>query len=362
VPALYDQSVGEFYFRGGASTVAEQRPDPVSIALIAEQREDAFWADAKATGNKEAYEAYLTGYPAGRYANLAKSNIARLSATGAQIAVTSQSSQDRPQFAQAVSVAMQPGTVFKDCEDCPEMVVMPAGEFLMGASNPFTTPPPPASEQPQHKVAIKSFALGKLEVTQEQWYAVMGNNPSKIGGKYLPVFGVEIGEVKKFIQKLSSRSGKNYRLPSEAEWEYANRAGATTEYPFGDDPRVLGSHAWFFTKTIFQFSPDLYLQSPKPVGQKLPNPFGLFDMLGNVWELTEDCWNENYNGAPSDGSAWTKADKYHGCTPVARGGSVASEATLLRSSSRLKLDPISDVARKAGMDDYFIGFRVARDH
>jgi formylglycine-generating enzyme required for sulfatase activity len=356
---------GDFYFRSPTQTTDAVRPSPVVVPeMSAAQREDAFWADAKSAGNKEGFEGYLESYPKGRYVSLARANIARLSTANVQ--VVSAPPVVAPVISPPVtklviaSPVRLPGGAFKDCDDCPEMVVIPAGEFLMGASNPFATPPPPANEQPQHKVTIRSFALGKMEVTQEQWYAVMGNNPSKIGGKSLPVFGMDISEVKKFIQKLSSKTGKNYRLPSEAEWEYSNRAGATTEYPFGDDPIVLSSHAWFLAQTIFNSSP--YLQSPKLVGQKIPNRFGLFDMQGNVWELTEDCWNENYNGAPSDGSAWTTANKYYGCAPVARGGSVASGATLLRSSSRLKFDPLYAGFRESGMDDYFIGFRVARDN
>ena len=126
---------------------------------------------------------------------------------------------------------------FKDCAECPEMVVIPAGSFMMG-SPPDLKPDPSSKEKfdpfpvdnqkPQHRVDIQSFAIGKYEVTQEQWYAVMGNNPSSNKGRTLPVENVSWDDAKLFVQKLSQKTGKNYRLPSEAEWEYAARASDTS--------------------------------------------------------------------------------------------------------------------------------------
>jgi len=203
--------------------------------------------------------------------------------------------------------AVKPGAVFKDCDDCPEMVVIPAGSFLMGS------PPDPepdhfsnsgpvrvghSTERPQHRVTIQSFAIGKYEVTQEQWFALMGNNPSSNKGRTRPVESVNWDAAQLFVQKLSQKTGKNYRLPSEAEWEYAARAGSTTAYHWGDSDSDLDEYAWHSENTI----------GTSPVGLKKANQFGLYDTLGNVWEWTQDCWNENYKGAPADGIEWLEGD------------------------------------------------------
>ena len=135
--------------------------------------------------------------------------------------------------------AVKPEAFFKDCDDCPEMVVIPAGSFLMGSpidpeQDPFSNGKPVKvgedNEKPQHRVNIQVFAIGKYEVTQEKWYAVMGNNPSSKKGRTLPVESVSWNDAQLFVQKLSQKTGFNYRLPSEAEWEYAARAGSTTSF------------------------------------------------------------------------------------------------------------------------------------
>jgi TonB family protein len=240
--------------------------------------------------------------------------------------------------------ATKPGTVFKDCDDCPEMVVIPAGSFLMGSppdpeQDPFSDAKPVkiglGDEKPQHRVDIQTFAIGKYEVTQEQWYAVMGNNPSEKDGSTLPVGNVSWDDAQLFVQKLSQKTGKKYRLPSEAEWEYAARAGSTTTYPWGNSNTEL--HVYTGLRVI------------RSVGLKKPNQFGLYDMLGNVWEWTQDCWNKNYIGAPTDGSAWTGGD----CSQrVLRGGS-SHYLQMVRSSAR---DGDTTTHRF-----YANGFRVAVD-
>ena len=116
---------------------------------------------------------------------------------------------------------LAPGTIIKECPECPEMVVIPAGSFVMGSEKN-------ANEKPPHMVTIRSFVIGKTEVTQEQWYAVMGNNPSSDKGSNLPVARVSWNDVERFITKLNQKTGQKYRLPSEAEWEYAARAGTTS--------------------------------------------------------------------------------------------------------------------------------------
>lgn len=242
--------------------------------------------------------------------------------------------------------AQQAGSTFKDCADCPELIVIPAGNFLMGAGRPSwlwwrNKSQQSPNEQPQHAVTVKSFALGKFEVTQQQWSALMGGNPSAHKGDALPVEQVSWQDVQIFIQKLSAKTGKHYRLPTEAEWEYAARAGTTTIYSFGDDPAELARYAWFL---------DNASMASHPVGAKLPNPFGLHDMHGNVWEWVQDCWTENYAGAPGDGSAATEP----AVCPLRnfRGGGWDSSQAGPRSSRRERGTP------SGGRE--WLGFRLAR--
>ena len=326
--------LGDFYFTAPGTKVASQSNLIIEPQLTATQREDAFWEDAKSVGNKEAFESYLSSYPRGRYVSLAKANIARLSSGKIANAPAVTSPVASPQ-------ARVPGAVFKDCDDCPEMVVIPAGSFLMGSKpDPFASSQPSADEQPQHEVSIKAFAMGKYEVTQEQWYAVMGAMPSKFKGRTLPVEQVSWNYVQEFIKKLSEKTGKNYRLPSEAEWEYAARAGSQAAYSFGDNEGELGRYAWFYENSN---------RMTHSVGEKLPNGFGLHDMHGNVYEWTQDCWNDNYTAAPTDGGAWPTGD----CSQrLVRGGSWFF-SLFARSANRSSYH----VAFKS----YYVGFRVARD-
>jgi formylglycine-generating enzyme required for sulfatase activity len=223
------------------------------------------------------------------------------------------------------------------------MIVIPAGTFAMGTKDdPFADPPPNSREQPQRTVSINAFAFGKYEITQEQWYAVIGTMPSHFKGRTLPVEQVSWNDAQEFISKLSAKTGKKYRLPSEAESEYAARAGSQTAYSFGDDARELARYAWFEGNSGEQ---------THPVGEKPPNPFGLYDLHGNVWEWTEDCWSENYSSAPTEGSAWTTGN----CSQrVMRGGSWLSYAKDLRSAFRVR--------SAVSVGDGGGGFRVARDY
>jgi formylglycine-generating enzyme required for sulfatase activity len=153
------------------------------------------------------------------------------------------------------------------------------------------------NEKPVHEVTIvKPFYIGVYPVTQAQYQAVMGTNPYGFKGPNRPVECVSWDQAVEFCRKLSEKEGKRYRLPSEAEWEYACRAGSTAEYCFGDSEAELGDHAWFYGNSGAQ---------THEVGQKKPNAWGLYDMHGNDWEWCEDVWHENYEGAPADGSAWT---------------------------------------------------------
>ena len=184
--------------------------------------------------------------------------------------------------------------------------------------------------------------MGKTEVTQGPWRAITGSNPSEFSkcGDNCPVEMVSWDDVQAFIKKLNEKTGKNYRLPSEAEWEYAARAGTQTAYSFGDNEGDLGRHAWFSQNSN---------RTTHPVGEKQSNSFGLHDMHGNVWEWTQDCWNGNYNAAPTDGSVWTTGN----CSlRVARGGSWVDGPRFLRSAYRLR--------STSAIRNLDFGFRVAR--
>ena len=195
-----------------------------------------------------------------------------------------------------------------------EMVAIPAGTFLMGSSEPGRS-----EEWPQHQVTVPGFYMSKYEVTQAQWRAVMGTNPSNFKGDNLPVENVSWNDAAKFCRKLSQMTGREYRLPSEAEWEYACRAGTT-----GEDAGNPDAMAWHDANTRSQ---------THPVGQKQANAFGLYDMHGNVWEWCLDYLHVHYKGAPVDGSAWlSKEDKIG--QRIVRGGSRFSEASHQRCANR----------------------------
>lgn len=200
-----------------------------------------------------------------------------------------------------------------------ELIEIPAGSFLMGS--PETEAGRYSDEGPRHLVTVSAFKMGKYPVTQAQWRAVMGDNPSYFKGDGLPVTNISWHDFGEFCRKLSDATGDNYRRPSEAEWEYACRAGSATAYCFGDDPSLFGEYAWFSENSN---------DRPHPVGQKKPNAWGLYDMHGNVWEWCEDAWHDDYKGAPTDGGAWT--GKFSG--RVLRGGSYFDDAVDCRSACR----------------------------
>lgn len=212
-----------------------------------------------------------------------------------------------------------------------EMVWIARGSFKMGSNNGSD------DEKPVHRVTIsEGFYMGKYEVTQKQWQAVMGANPSYYKGDNLPVEQVSWEDAQEFINKLNEMNdGYKYRLPTEAEWEYACRAGTTGDYA-GD----LDEMAWYN---------DNSGKKSHAVGTKQPNAWGLYDMHGNVLEWCWDYWHDHYNGAPSDGSRWVSGgDSRH---RVLRGGSWFNDATYCRSTYRYLSSP--------GIDNFDFGFRLA---
>lgn len=228
---------------------------------------------------------------------------------------------------------------FRDCPECPEMVVIPDGAFQMGNPRASST----SDEWPVHRIAIpRPFAVGKYEVTQSEWVAMMGHNPSRFKGDRNPVEQVNWDEAKEFANRLSAKTGKTYRLLSEAEWEYAARAGTRTCYWWGNDPgrgnancNGCGSQ-WDNRATA-------------PVGSFRPNAFGLYDTAGNVWEWVEDCHHRTYHGAPTDGSVWTPPD----CDRhVLRGGAWNNNPTGLCSTNRN--------ATRTNLRNGSLGLRVVR--
>jgi formylglycine-generating enzyme required for sulfatase activity len=263
--------------------------------------------------------------------------------------------------------ALAPKDTFHECAGCPELVVVPAGSFLMGS--PPSEKPREANEVPQHPVTIaRRFALGRLEVTVDQLAAFVDATGHGMGtacdvwqdgarkmregptwrqpnfpqtGAH-PAACVSWDDAKAYLAWLSRKTGKTYRLPTEAEWEYAARGGARTRFHFGDSDGDYCRHgngadqaarkgvpgaaaAWDFLRCDDGFA------FTAPAGSFAPNPFGLHDMLGNVFEWVEDCWNDSYQGAPQDGAAWLAG----ACaTRVQRGGAWGYPPDYLRTAVR----------------------------
>jgi formylglycine-generating enzyme required for sulfatase activity len=196
------------------------------------------------------------------------------------------------------------------------MVEIPAGSFMMGS--PLNEEKSENDEKPQHKVNLKSFYLGQTEITQAQYQAIMGTNPSNFKGAELPVEQVSWLNAKEFCKKLSQKTGKAYSLPSESQWEYACRAGTTTPFAFGET--ITTDVANYDGSNSYGKAPKgIYRKKTTAVNTFPPNAFGLFDMHGNVWEWCLDTWHNNYAGAPIDGSAWKSQNDND--NPVLRGGS-----------------------------------------
>lgn len=227
------------------------------------------------------------------------------------------------------------------CNLLSSLVDIPGGTFQMGSTDDengwaqYTTP--------VHEVTLQGFEMGAYEVTQSQYEAIMGTNPSEhqgLGTENNPVEMVSWHKAREFCTKLSAQTGRTFTLPSEAQWEYACRAGSTTLYSFGDADALLSNYTWY--------GEDYSEGSTHPVGTKLPNAWGLYDMHGNVGEFCLDSMHWTYEGAPTDGSAW---EPETGELRIHRGGGWFDYPWGCRSAHRLN---------PGGPDNFcdFIGFRV----
>lgn len=310
----------------------------------------------------------------------------------------------------ALTISAFSQKVFRDCKDCPEMVTIPAGNFMMGSSekelgNTYYSPFLRQTETPQHRVTIKAFAAGKFDITKQQWaafvkatghisksacsWAALPEDTAKpwIANKAAnwnhlgfaqdsshPVVCISWNDAQDYIQWLSKKTGKNYRMLTEAEWEYAARAGTSSAFPWGDS--ASHEYANYGTDTTagigFRFGRDKWVET-SPVGAFPPNQFGLYDMHGNVLQWVEDCVSSSYTDQqPLDGSAyrsedtidmkremWTRMNGKKACSfRICRGGDAWDPPPLIRSASR-NWGEISDNRE----DDYSsagLSFRVAR--
>jgi formylglycine-generating enzyme required for sulfatase activity len=273
--------------------------------------------------------------------------IVAVCAIGAWFALSPQAAN--APLAAAQERALKPGDTFQECSKCPVMMVVPAGSFMMGS--PAGEPDRFSNEDPQHKVTIASqFAVGRYELRFDEWDACIADGgcngykpPDQGWGREdRPAINVSWVDAHAYVSWLAKKTGKPYRLLTEAEYEYATRAGTQTAYPWGDAIRKDNANCagcgsqWNGKETA-------------PVGSFAANGFGLYDMVGNVWEWTQDCYHGSYNGAPTDGSAWTSGDCY---LRVLRGGSWRNTPRGLRSALRDWL------ASDSRLDLH--GFRVGR--
>ena len=237
------------------------------------------------------------------------------------------------------------GDIFRDCPDCPEMIVAPAGLFTMGSNGKRK------AERPAHSVKVLApFAVGRYEITFDQWNAclkdgVCNHKPDdhNWGESNRPVINVTWYQVQTYLLWLSRKTGHFYRLPSEAEWEYVNRSGTTTDFWWGNKPGINNANCK-------DCKSPWSAKSSAPVGSFRPNPFGLFDTVGNVFEWVSDCWNPNHEGAQNSTAPRTTGN----CDfRVIRGGSFYYFNTVSRASYRAKNPP--------EVKSYWLGFRVIRE-
>ena len=333
----------------------------IAVEVVDEQlqgRDDQAFSMAEAEDTVASYSKYLVLYPEGPHVQEALRRILLLESNEGPI------------------LDWATGTTFRDCADCPEMVVLPKGEFQMGNLDGSGK----LEEVPVHTVSVAyRFAVGKYEVTRAEYASFVNSNGyhSGEGCRYLwgsswgmysdsswrdpgvnqtdrdAVVCINWDDAKAYATWLSRKTGEKYRLLTESEWEYATRAGTRTSYSFGNHISAICDHGNGDPQRMHNGgkseSCDDEFEHTAPVGSMAANAFGIYDVHGNVWEWTEDCWNDNYVSAPTDGSAWMSGD----CRfRVLRGGGWASGTEDLRSAARNRDD-------KAHRTIYY-GFRLAR--
>ena len=305
---------------------------------------------------KDVLETMLQDIPANRYQS-ATEVLAALSNTKARVRQQVSPHSSKQSIYSPTNITKIPGNTPLDInsalsftEDLGkgvklEMIAIPGGTFLMGS--PENEVERFSDESPQHEVTVPGFFIGKYQLTQLQYQTIMGTNPSYFKGDNRPVEGVCWEDAVKFCQKLNHRTLGNYRLPSEAEWEYACRAGTKTPFHFGDN--VTTDLVNYNGNYPYPSAPKgKYREQTTDVGIFPPNAFGLYDMHGNVWEWCEDERHENYINAPTDGSSWQSRISLG--QKVLRGGCWHDYARYCRSACRLKSPCCSR--------NYFYGFRV----
>jgi formylglycine-generating enzyme required for sulfatase activity len=300
---------------------------------------------------KDVLETMLQDIPANRYQS-ATEVLAALSNTKARVRQQVSPHSSKQSIYSPINIPKLPENTPLDTftEDLGkgvklEMIAIPGGTFLMGS--PENEVERFSDESPQHEVTVPGFFIGKYQLTQLQYQTIMGTNPSYFKGDNRPVEGVGWEDAVKFCQKLNHRTLGNYRLPSEAEWEYACRAGTKTPFHFGDN--VTTDLVNYNGNYPYPSAPKgKYREQTTDVGIFPPNAFGLYDMHGNVWEWCEDERHENYINAPTDGSSWQSRISLG--QKVLRGGCWHDYARYCRSACRLKSPCCSR--------NYFYGFRV----
>jgi formylglycine-generating enzyme required for sulfatase activity len=365
-PAYYDQTVGRFYFGGPPAK------DPVPPPLPPPDAAAQAWAAVKDTKSISVLEDFIRQFGGTIYASLAAARIEELKLAmlppvkpvappvpsdpcGGGTVTASRSSLPCPLSA-TQERALTPREIFKECAECPEMVVVPVGSFMMGS--PADEPQRNDDEGPQHKVTFANpFAVGRFAVTFDEWDACFkdggcGYEPpdeKSWGRGRRPVINVSWNDAKRYVAWLSRKTGKNYRLLSEAEREYVTRAGTSTAFWTGST--ISTKNANYNGNFVYRAgATGDNLAMTLPVESFAANPWGLYQVHGNVWEWVEDCWHEDYNGAPTDGSVWSGGDcNFH----LLRGGSWFVDPRSIRSAARLGYS--SD--NRNGND---AGFRVAR--
>lgn len=351
-PAFYDQVRGDFYL------VPAEKNSKSEIGKPSKSADETLWKTVENSTKASDFQFYLSKFPKGRYAAVAELKIKQLKETEVAIGIY----PDK----KLLTRAYKPGDTFKDCDECPEMVVVPPGNFMMGS--PMSEKQRDKVEGPRHKVTIaKKFAVGKFAITRAQFSTFVNDTGHDVGNKCWvyetesensgktyknpgfsqddthPVVCVNWDDAKAYVKWLNNKvQGAPYKLLSESEWEYVARAKTDTPFWWGES--ILTSQA------NYNGLKGKFRKRTVSVDSFEPNEFGLYNVHGNVWEWVEDCWHKSYHGAPSNGKAWTKGGK---CSArVLRGGSWLGHPGFQRSAIRL--------AYNSGVRVNYSGFRVSR--